>query len=294
MSGCGTGSCSCGGGAGASAAPTIEEEFKLPVLEMPAVGRAANEVAGINGVPLHEPGKRPDEEALRQRACTELLRQAAQRAGLLAVGDAPATDGTTTPAASDAIEQLLEQELAIPAPSEDACRRHYGARQSDYAVGEKVSARHILYAVTPGIEVQALRRRAEAKLVELRCAEPGSDAFATAAGAESNCPSGAAGGDLGWLGRTDCAPEFASALFGGTEIGVLPRLIATRFGLHIVEVLARDSGQIRPFEEVREAVALRLRQQVWVGALRQYLQLLAGDAAIEGVALDVAATPLVQ
>jgi hypothetical protein len=37
-----------------------------------------------------------------------------------------------------------------------------------------------------------------------------------------------------------------------------------------------------------------LRQRAWVNALRQYLQLLAGAAVVEGVALDAAGTPLVQ
>jgi len=48
------------------------------------------------------------------------------------------------------------------------------------------------------------------------------------------------------------------------------------------------------FGSVRGAVANALRQQAYVTAVRQYLQLLAGQAAIEGVDLDAAGTPLVQ
>jgi peptidyl-prolyl cis-trans isomerase C len=48
------------------------------------------------------------------------------------------------------------------------------------------------------------------------------------------------------------------------------------------------------FEAVRSAVAQALRQQTFTTALRQYLQLLAGQARLEGVELDAAATPLVQ
>ena len=53
-------------------------------------------------------------------------------------------------------------------------------------------------------------------------------------------------------------------------------------------------GQALPFEQVHTSVALLLRQQAWVNALRQYLQLLAGAAEVEGVQLDAADTPLVQ
>ncbi len=75
---------------------------------------------------------------------------------------------------------------------------------------------------------------------------------------------------------------------------MLPRLVASRFGLHVVEVLAREPGTAPPFEAVRAAVAQSLRQQAFATALRQYLSLLAGRARVEGVELDAAATPLVQ
>jgi peptidyl-prolyl cis-trans isomerase C len=70
--------------------------------------------------------------------------------------------------------------------------------------------------------------------------------------------------------------------------------VHSRFGLHVVEVLEREAGAAQPFEAVHGAVALALKQQVWINAVRQYLQVLAGQAVIEGVQLDAAATPLVQ
>jgi peptidyl-prolyl cis-trans isomerase C len=77
-------------------------------------------------------------------------------------------------------------------------------------------------------------------------------------------------------------------------VGVLPRLGHSRFGLHIVEVLAREPGIAQPFDAVRGAVAMALHQQSYVTALRQYLRLLAGQASVEGVELEAADTPLVQ
>jgi len=251
--------------------------------------------ASINGVALHAPGETLPAESLRQRACTELLRQAAQRDGLLDPTDAVGPDGVISEAASRAIEALLEQELQLPDPSEDACRRHYAAHASSYRTGERVRARHILFAVTPGVDVAALRKHAEPIFLDVRCHDgQASDRFADAARKWSNCPSGAEGGDLGWLGAEDCAPEFARELFGHAEVGVLPRLVHSRFGLHVVEVLEREPGMAQPFESVRAAVANSLRQQAFVTALRQYLSLLAGKAALEGVQLATAETPLVQ
>jgi peptidyl-prolyl cis-trans isomerase C len=249
----------------------------------------------INGVPLAAADETLSVEDLRQRACQELLRQAAMQAGLLAADDPAPSAGAISEAASSAIEALLDQQLQMPEPSDAACRRHHAAQRGRYAVGERVQLRHVLFAVTPGVDVNALRQRAEACLLDVRCATPdGDDRFATAAASTSNCPSGAEGGMLGWLTTADCAPEFAREIFGKADVGVLPRLVHSRFGLHVVEVLAREPGIDPAFEAVRSAVAQALRQQTFTTALRQYLQLLAGQARVEGVDLDAAETPLVQ
>ena len=102
----------------------------------------------------------------------------------------------------------------------------------------------------------ALRKQAEDTLLDVRCHDSNNtdDAFAKAASTLSNCPSGAEGGQLGWLTHADCAPEFAKELFGHAEVGVLPRLVHSRFGLHVVEVLGREAGVAQPFESVRGAV----------------------------------------
>jgi peptidyl-prolyl cis-trans isomerase C len=251
-----------------------------------ATSAAIDAIASINGIALHASGESLDPETLRQRACTELLRQAAQRAGLLAADDPPPLQGAISEAASAAIEALLERELHISEPSEEACRRYHAAHAAAYTVGEQVRARHVLFAVTPGVDVNALRQRAEACLLDLRCAgSDGDERFAQAAADCSNCPSGARGGALGWLRAEDCAPEFARELFGHAEIGVLPRLVHSRFGLHVVEALARQPGRQLAFEDVHPAIAQALRQQGFASALRRYLQQLAAQAQVRGVAL---------
>ena len=245
---------------------------------------ATEPTARVDGVALAAPGEVPTAEELRQRACTELLRQAALRAGLLDAGDPAPLHGAISEAAAVAIEALLDRELPLPEPSDEACRRHHAAHAARYAVGERVRARHVLFAVTPGVDVNALRQRAEACLLDLRSAGTDrADAFALAAAGQSNCPSGAQGGELGWLQAQDCAPEFARELFGKAEVGVLSRLVHSRFGLHVVEVLAREPGRVPPYETVRAAVAQALRQQAFATALRRYLQGLAARAEIVGV-----------
>ncbi|MDP3760863.1 MAG: peptidylprolyl isomerase [Ramlibacter sp.] len=257
--------------------------------------QATKPVARVNGVDLHAPGEDVPPDELRQRACTELMRQAAIRDRLLPADDPAPVAGAISQAAADAIDRWLDTALKVPEPSEEACRRHHAATASRWRTGERARLRHILFAVTPGVDVAALRQRAEACLLDVRCHDgQAAEVFAQAARELSNCPTGADGGELGWVAPADAAPEMSRELFGSAEIGVLPRLVHSRFGFHVVEVLERDAGTDRPFDEVRGAVVLSLKQRAWVTALRQLLQVLAGAAAIEGVALDEAASPLVQ
>jgi len=287
--GAGTGACGCG--------------KRMELADVQTVGAGTRSVgatnsspiARVNGVALHAAGDQLDNDTLRQRAYGELLRQEAVRKGVLAASDMASDDGVQSEAATEAIEQLLESELAVPAPDEATARRFFDANPARFQEGERVNARHILFAVTPGVDVVQLRKRAEAALLDARCrSDAAEDRFAGLAKTLSNCPSAEYGGDLGWLAAPDCAPEFSRELFGHAEVGVLPRLVHSRFGLHVVEVLARQAGAAPSFEAVRGAVTQVLQQQSYVTALRQYLQLVAGAARIEGVDLDAADSPLVQ
>ncbi|MPM40632.1 Chaperone SurA [bioreactor metagenome] len=249
--------------------------------------------ARINGIALHSALESLDAQTLRQRACTELLRQQAQQLGLLDASDLPDVHGAISEAAEQAIEQLLARELVLPDPSEEACQRYYAAHP--LFRDEQVRLRHVLFAVTPGVDVRALRQRAEAALLELRTQDANeSMRFADVARELSNCPSGAQGGELGWLSRADCAPEFAAEVFSSNEVGVLARLVHSRFGLHVVEVRERSTGEPIGYDDARTSVMRTLEQQTWTNAVRQYLQVLAGAAHIEGVDIDAAASPLVQ
>lgn len=237
--------------------------------------------ATVNGVPVSP----RDGEGLELAAARELLRQRAIAAGLL---DRGADDG---PGVGAAIEALIALEVVVPEPTEEECQRYYQRRGHEFASDDLVCARHILFQVTPGVNVSLLRARAEEALNEL-LRQP--ERFADMARELSNCPSGQHGGNLGQLGRGDVVPEFEKALFRLGPTGILRELARTRYGLHIVAIDERIPGKKLPFEIARDRVAERLRAAVEEKALRQYLSVLAGQANISGVDLDAAETALVQ
>lgn len=190
-----------------------------------------------------------------------------------------------------AIDMLLAQAVPQTEPSEEECRRHYAQHPQRFTVGELVEAAHILYQVTPRVDLDALRRRAEKTLAEL-LEHP--ERFAKRARTQSNCPSGEVGGSLGQLGRGDTAPEFEKIVFAMPAGSIFPRLLETRFGLHIVRVARRIEGRLLPYEQVAPQIAAALAEARRATAWRQYLQLLVGRARIEGIQLEGADSPLVQ
>jgi peptidyl-prolyl cis-trans isomerase C len=257
----------------------------------------------VNGVTVPEEAIRreaaafagaPDPEAAARRALAvrELLLCRAGELGMLDEG--AARDGVTFASreAEDAmIARVLDAEVATPEPGDDECRRVYDTHRERYASGELVEASHVLFAVTPGVPVAALREEAEKVLAELR---ESPDRFAERARELSNCPSGQQGGNLGQFGRGQMVPEFDAAVFGCDLLGVLPRLVATRHGFHVIRVDHRVAGRTLPFEAVRERIARELSTSVEARALRQYVEVLAGRADIRGADLAAAASPLVQ
>ncbi len=217
-------------------------------------------------------------------AIHELVRQRARDLGYID----DAADDTET---ERAIERTLVEDVNTPEPTEEECKRWHEANPRLFHSGDLVGARHILFQITPGSPVAAIRSVAESMLHELRTTP---ELFEARAREHSNCPSGANGGALGQLQRGETVPEFEKAIFADQTIGVLPHLATTRHGFHIIAVDRRIEGRQLPFELVHDKVAAELRKCSEARALSQYVRMLAGNADIEGVDLDAVATPLVQ
>lgn len=89
-----------------------------------------------------------------------------------------------------------------------------------------VKASHILVKT----EEEALNLKAEIKNEE---------DFAKAAQQYSLCPSGQAGGDLGFFGRGQMVREFEEAAFS-MEVGEISAPVKTQFGYHLLYLAAKE------------------------------------------------------
>lgn len=227
----------------------------------------------------HQQAGNPLKQAVHELVLRSVLLQQAETLGILGEDE------------DERIETLLALQVQVPTADRAACLTYYRNNLARYSSGEMVEARHILFQVTPQVSLELLRATGEAVLEELQ-ARP--ERFAELAAEYSNCASGKVGGSLGQLARGQCVPEFEALVFRLAPGELAPRLLETRFGLHIVQVLRKVEGRALPFEQVEAGIAAYLNDQASQRAIHQYLHILVGQASIEGVELEGAASPLVQ
>jgi peptidyl-prolyl cis-trans isomerase C len=174
------------------------------------------------------------------------------------------------------LDALLDREVQAPLPTEADCLAFYHEHPDLFRSGDLVEADHILFAVTDGVRLIELRQRAQQVLDTAR-SDPAR--FAALALEYSNCPSAQVGGNLGQLSRRDVVPEFWQAVATFAGIGVLPTLVETRYGLHVVRVTRRIEGRVLPYDTVQPRIADRLAERGLEHALRDYAHGLLHEAA---------------
>lgn len=180
-----------------------------------------------------------------------------------------------------AIRRLLDAELNLPQPTEDELRRWYARNQERLRLPDLWHVQHLLVAADPkdARAVEAARARAGALLVEV-LEDP--DGLPALASQFSDCPSKAQGGDLGMIERGSTVPEFESHLAGLQAGEVCPTVVKSRYGMHVIRVLAHEIGRVPPFAAMRERIAEFLREASWRQAVQGYIASLAARARVQG------------
>ena len=198
------------------------------------------------------------------------------------------------PQDDESFDTLLSAEVPMPTVDEAAARRWHAAHPERFGAPELWEASHVLIAADPedAPARDAARDKAQALLAEIR-ADPAR--LPALARLHSDCPSRREGGHLGQVARGSTVPEFEVALAALRPGEVSGEVIASRYGLHVVQLHAHAPATLPSFESIAEHVAADLRAQSWREGVRQYIAILASRARIEGFVFEgAAAGPLVQ
>ena len=239
-------------------------------------GRAIDEAAIAAELQYHPAASLDEARRLASEALVlrELLAQRAEREGIAVE--------------SDGLEGLLETLIEPAAPDAGAARAYYDANPEKFRSPDLLEARHILCAA-PEEDAEA-RAGAHEKAARL-AAEIQADRsrFGPLARRHSDCPSKSSDGHLGQIQRGSTVPELETYLFSLEEGELCPSPVPSRYGWHVIELLAREPGRQLPFDYVQPKIAEFLAVRAWQQAFRATMLALAREAEIEGFEFAAAA-----
>jgi len=182
------------------------------------------------------------------------------------------------------VRKYLEDEvrkLAAAAPDfTSRAREIYAVSQAAYARREAIQAAHILFAVNPeneNVSEADVRAKAARVLLELK---DGADFAAKAKEHSEDKKSGANGGMLNWTERGTLVPPFEKAAYA-LKPGEISDLVRTRFGYHIIKLIKHRPPATATFEEVKEQIIAKLKEEYMSQKRGEFLARFAGTRDVE-------------
>ena len=178
------------------------------------------------------------------------------------------------------IKTLIDKEvLQKISVSDQQVRAYYDDNPNLFRKPEQVKASHILIQV-PADATEAKQAEALAAIQALKVRVDNGENFATLAQENSDGPSKTKGGDLGFFSREQMVPPFSEAAFA-LQPGQTSDVVQTRFGYHLIRVTERSDEQTMAFNDVKEAIAARLRQEQEAKKIDAYLEKIKEHADIK-------------
>jgi peptidyl-prolyl cis-trans isomerase C len=178
------------------------------------------------------------------------------------------------------VQQLIEKEISPKIKvSEEEIKAFYDKNNDAFKQPEEVKASHILVKVD-GAGDAAKKAEARKKIEEIQGKLKKGEDFATLAKANSDCPSKDRGGDLGAFGRGEMDKTFEDAAFA-LKPGEVSDIVETKFGFHLIKSSDKKAEKTLSYEEVKERISERLKQEKEMNEATQYSEKLKATAKIE-------------
>jgi peptidyl-prolyl cis-trans isomerase C len=177
-----------------------------------------------------------------------------------------------------AYEKFMDRQVGAMEVNDAEALAYYEGNKADYNTPEEVKASHILIKVAPSASTEekaAAKEKAEKLLKQVK---EGGD-FAALAKDNSDCPSKAKGGDLGFFERGTMVKEFADAAFA-MQVGQVSDIVETQFGYHIIKVTDRKPAGLTPFEKAKPDIVKALEQTKKSKLYKQCIDKLKAEAKI--------------
>lgn len=178
------------------------------------------------------------------------------------------------------IDNLMQKEVfsKITVTEADA-KKFYDDNPDKFKMPERTQASHILISADQKATPED-KKKAKEKAEAIRKRVAKGEDFATVAKAESNCPSAAKGGDLGYFGKGQMVPEFEKAA-AALKLGELSDVVESPFGYHIIKVMDRKPADTVKFAEVKDKIEDYLKSQKAQKPMTDYVDKIKKEAKVE-------------
>jgi peptidyl-prolyl cis-trans isomerase C len=137
-------------------------------------------------------------------------------------------------------------------------RQLYDVNKSKYKVGERVDASHILFSTKKLSDTEALKNAQKIRKI----LQEGAD-FSQVAVKESNDKSVKYNkGNLGLFEKGKMVKPFEEVVFV-MQKGEISKPVKTKYGYHLIKLNNKTPAGIKPFEEVKDSIINKLREDDW-------------------------------
>jgi peptidyl-prolyl cis-trans isomerase D len=140
---------------------------------------------------------------------------------------------------------------------------YYDQHRDEYRFPEKVKVSQIQFKLPFGPDgkvdekgVEAVRKKADDVLKEVK----GGGDFAKLAEKYSDDTTAKSGGEIGWIGRGQAAPEFERAAFGLSK-GQTSDVVRSSIAFHIIRVDDKQQAHLKMLAEVKGEIEEKVKQQ---------------------------------
>lgn len=144
----------------------------------------------------------------------------------------------------------------------EAARERYLADPETYSTPTQVRAAHILIRFRNRTGETRPKEEAEALIKQLRERALSGESFEALAMEYSEDPSAKRNkGDLGFFGRGKMVKSFEEKAFEMREPGEISGVIETGFGFHVLKLIERQDGELKPFDEVKDGIIANMETE---------------------------------
>jgi peptidyl-prolyl cis-trans isomerase D len=151
------------------------------------------------------------------------------------------------------LELNLEDLARDVHPTEEELRAFYEEQKDVYTTEERRKVSHILAAVSPQADPEALKAAQEKINRAKQRIQDGEDFAVVARELSDDAMSANNGGDLGLITRSIMEKNFDEAAFALSE-GEVSEPVKTSFGFHLIKITELEPGRTKPFADVKEEV----------------------------------------